>query len=456
MTTRDSTERPARPGVPSSLQEVFDTDPRPAPDLLRADSHPDLGITGVARDRYLSDEFHRLEIEHVWSRTWQMACREEQIPDAGSHVVYDVGDLSLIVIRGHDGAIRAFHNSCLHRGTQLRAEDGRVDQLRCPFHGFTWELDGTMCALPCAWDFPHVDPDANRLPQARVDTWGGFVFVNPDPDAPALHDYLGTLPDHFARFPLEDRWLSAHVAKVLACNWKVGVEAFIEAFHTFAVHPQLITTSADTITQYDVFSADDHWSRMITPVGVPSEHVTRDVGDDEILRSMLFARGNFSVPSDGTVRGVLADAMRAQLAERTGRDFSHLSDAEALDGIEYFLFPNFFPWGGFLTPLVYRFRPWADDPHRCLMEVMLLDPLPAGPRPAPAELRFLGDDEPFAAAPELGFLGPILDQDTATMPRVQRGMRASTRARSTLSRYQEVRIRHFHALLSKYVDAPPA
>src|SRR5262245_7956032 len=220
--TSESVDRQTRPGVPSSLQQVYDLDTRPAPDLLRAETHPDYGLSGVARDRYLSYEFHRLEVEHVWSRTWQMACREEHIPDVGSHVVYDVGDLSLIVIRGHDGLIRAFHNSCLHRGTQLRAEGGRVERLRCPFHGFTWELDGTMCELPCAWDFPHVDPEANRLPQAQVDTWGGFVFVNPDPDAVPLAEYLGVLPEHFERFPLEERWMSAHVAKVLACNWKVG------------------------------------------------------------------------------------------------------------------------------------------------------------------------------------------------------------------------------------------
>jgi len=450
MSKRETVDRGGRPGVPSSLQEVYDHDARPAPDLLRAESHADFGLTGIDRDRYLSYEFHRLEVEHVWSRTWQMACREEHLPDAGSHVVYEVGDLSLIVIRGHDGAIRAFHNSCLHRGTQLRGEAGRVDELRCPFHGFTWALDGTMLELPCAWDFPHVDPEAYGLPQAQVGTWGGFVFVNPDPDAISLGEYLGDLSDHFERFPLEERWMSAHVAKVLACNWKVGIEAFIEAWHTFAVHPQLITTSADTITQYDVF--EPNVSRMITPVGVPSEHVTRDVGDDEFLRSMLFAGRGLAVPPGDNVRSVLADEMRAQLSTRTGRDFSHLSDAEALDGIEYFVFPNFFPWGGFLTPLVYRFRPWDDDPGRCLMEVMLLDPLPVGARPAPAELRFLRDDEPFAAAPELGFLGPILDQDTATMPLVHRGMRASTRARTTLSQYQEVRIRHFHALLTQYTE----
>ena len=464
MTMREPADRPVRPGVPSSLQEVYDGDLRPAPDQLRAESHLDLGITGVARDRYLTYEFHRLEIEHVWSRTWQMACREENLPEVGSHVIYDVGDLSLIVVRGHDGAIRAFHNSCLHRGTQLRAEAGRVDQLRCPFHGFTWDLDGTPRALPCAWDFPQVDLADLHLPEARVDTWGGFVFVNPDPDAAPLADYLGALPEHFARFPLEERYTTAHVAKVLDCNWKVALEAFLEAFHTFVVHPQLVTTSGDTITQYDVFPGEQHWSRMITPVGIPSTHVDREVTDGEILRSMLLTRDDpdVTVPEGSNVRAVLADRVRADLARRTGRDFSHLSDSEALDGIEYFVFPNFVPWGGYLTPLVYRFRPWGDDPGRCLMEVMLLEPLPDGPRPAPATLRFLGDGEGFATAPELGFLGPILDQDTRTVARVQRGLRASQRPETILARYQEVRIRHFHTVLGEYVSgagespAPPA
>ena len=448
----------------TSLQELLDQDTHPVPAVLRADAQTDLGTGGVDRTRYTDPAFHRLELDRVWSRVWQVACREEQIAEPGQVVVYDVGDLSLLVLRADDGTIHAFHNSCLHRGTQLLTTDGTVTQLRCPFHGFTWALDGAPCELPCAWDFPQVDLADMQLPEARVDTWGGFVFVNPDPDAAPLADYLGALPEHFARFPLEERYTTAHVAKVLDCNWKVALEAFLEAFHTFVVHPQLITTSGDTITQYDVFPGERHWSRMITPVGIPSTHVDRDVTDAEILRSMLLTRddADIAVPEGSTVRGVLADRVRADLARRTGRDFSHLSDSESLDGIEYFVFPNFVPWGGYLTPLVYRFRPWGDDPGRCLMEVMLLEPLPDGPRPAPATLRFLGDGEGFATAPELGFLGPILDQDTRTVARVQRGLRASQRPETILARYQEVRIRHFHTVLGEYVSgagespAPPA
>lgn len=432
-----------------AYQRILDGDVHPPPAGLRLHGLVDHGTGGIPRARYLDPDFQRLEHERLWPRVWQMACREEQIAEPGQVVVYEVGDLSLLIVRSDDHTIRAFHNSCLHRGTQLRRTDGRVERLRCPFHGFTWDLDGALCEMPCVWDFPDVDPGALRLPEARVGTWGGFVFVNPDPTADPLAAHLGSLPEHFTRFPLDDRYLAAHVAKVLDCNWKVGLEAFIEAWHTFAVHPQLVTTSGDTETQYDVLPGQ-RWSRMLTPVGVPSAHVTRAVGDPEILRSMLITRDDaVEVPTGSTVRTVLADRIRADLAARTGRDFSDLSDAEALDGIEYFVFPNFFPWAGFLTPLVYRFRPWDGEPGRCLMEVMLLEPLPAGDRPPPAPLHMLRDDERFADAPELGYLGPILDQDTRTVTLVQRGLRASTRDETLLAHTQEARIRHFHHLLEE-------
>src|SRR5688572_27750445 len=141
----------------TSYREILDQDTRSVPVEL-SPAYVDLGTSGVDRRRYLSREFHDLESARLWPRVWQMACREEVLVRAGDHVVYDVGNLSLIVIRGNDGAIRAFHNSCLHRGTQLRVHDGNVPALRCPFHGFTWDLQGALTFVPCADDFPHVDP----------------------------------------------------------------------------------------------------------------------------------------------------------------------------------------------------------------------------------------------------------------------------------------------------------
>jgi phenylpropionate dioxygenase-like ring-hydroxylating dioxygenase large terminal subunit len=393
-------------------QSLLDDEARPVPACLRAASTvPMADEVAISPARYLDPDFHRLEVERMWRRVWQMACREEQIPEVGDSLLYDLAEMSLIVVRTAPDEIRAFHNSCLHRGTQLRGGAGRVAEFRCPFHGFTWNLDGSFLEMPCAWDFPHVDPARLALPEAQVGTWGGFVFVNPDPAAGPLGDYLEDLPWHFESWPLEDRYLAAHGVRVVACNWKVGLEAFMEAYHVVGVHPQLLRTSGDTVTEYDVYEGRRHISRMITPVGVPSEHLGRDIDD------------------------------------------SHITDAEALDGIEYFLFPNLMPWMGFLTPLVYRFRPNGNDPQSCLMEVMLLEPVPAhGPRPRPAPTRYLTDGQTWADIPELGGLGRILNQDTAIMGRVQRGLRASVQPNILLARYHESRIRHFHNTLDTYLN----
>jgi hypothetical protein len=192
---------------------------------------------------------------------------------------------------------------------------------------------------------------------------------------------------------------------------------------------------------------------MITPVGIASEHVDGRVEEQDILDAMFLTKDDPDavVPSGATARQVLAERIRRQLGERTGRDFSDVSDCEALDAIEYFVFPNFVPWAGYTTPLVYRFRPQGDDHRRAVMDVMLLEPTPAtGDRPPPAPTRHLGADERWADAPELGYLGRILDQDTATLGRVQRGLEtASTPV--TFARYQESRLRHFHATLGEYL-----
>jgi phenylpropionate dioxygenase-like ring-hydroxylating dioxygenase large terminal subunit len=436
------------------VQGLLDAETRPVPATLRATADADLGTGGVPRARYTSREAYALEVEKVWSRVWQMACREEQIPDVGDSIVYDIAGFSLIVVRSAPDRIRAFHNSCLHRGTRLRSQPGKVAELRCPFHGFTWNIDGSFAGMPCPWDFPHVDPVTFCLPEARVGSWGGFVFVTMDAEAEPLESYLEILPEHFASWPLEDRYLTAHVVRVLPCNWKVALEAFIESYHTVAVHPQLLRTSGDTQTEYDVYPSVRHINRMITPVGIASEHVDHDVPEQEIVEAMFLTDGDpdAALPDGVTARHVLAERVRRRLDEETGRDHAALTDCEALDAIEYFVFPNFMPWAGYTTPFTYRFRPNGADHTTSLMDVMFLEPVPEGrPRPAPAVTRHLADGESWADAPELGYFGRILNQDTATMARVQQGLESLATPDVTLARYQENRIRHFHATLGRYL-----
>ncbi len=432
-------------------QALLDDEVREVPVSLRSTAAGFLEPVDIAPSRYFDPEFHGREVDSVWARTWQMACREEQIPEVGDSLVYEVADTSLIIVRIAPGEVRAFHNSCLHRGTQLRTRPGKVKNFRCPYHGFTWNTDGTLAEIPCGWDFPHIDEDDFCLPEAQVGSWGGFVFVNVDLDAPSLEDHLGALPEHFADWPLQDRYLSAHIVRVMPCNWKVALEAFIEAYHTMAVHPQLLPTAADSMTQYDIYGP--HISRMITAVGVNSDHLDAPLDDIEIVQAMIGSKhAEVTIEPGATARQVIGDKVRASLQRQTGTDFSAKSDAEILDGIEYFVFPNFMPWAGYLTPFAYRFRPDGNDPDSCVIDIMKLDPVPEGEsRPGAAKTRVLDEGESWADAEELGVFGRVFNQDGSTFGRVQRGLRASVRPSTVLSRYQESRIRHFHATLDAYI-----
>jgi len=438
-----------RPRGEAYVQSLFAEDRGDVPAALRATSFEDFSDVAIDPERYTSRAYHDLEVERMWKKVWQVACREEDIPNTGDYVVYDIADTSLIVLRSSPDRIQAFHNSCLHRGTQLRTGSGHSDELRCPFHGFTWRLDGSLLRIPCQWDFPQVDPATFCLPEARVGTWGGFVFVNLDPSASPLEEYLGVLPSHFASWPLEDRYESAHAVRTVACNWKVALEAFIESYHTVAVHPQLLRTTGDSMTEYDMWGP--HISRMMTPVGVPSEHMDRAVTDEEII-GLMFSTSGAPTPAGASARHVIADTMRRAVASEAGRDVP-MSDAEAVDAVEYFVFPNFMPWPSYTTPLVYRFRPNGNDPDSSIVDIMVLQPVPASGRPPAARVHVLEPGETFLDAPELGYIGRILNQDFSTLPRVQRGLRASVRRDMTLAHYQESRIRHFHATLASYVGS---
>lgn len=444
-----------RPGP--SVQQVFANDINPAPAVLCEES-PAVGQSDVdiPIDRYFTREWHDREIEKIWRKTWQLAGRVEEVPAIGDHFIYEIVHDSLIVVRTAPDRIRAYVNSCLHRGTMLRTEPGCVKAFRCPFHGFTWSLDGKLTIIPGQWDFPHVDKSTMDLPEAQVATWGGFIFVNFAADAEPLDSYLENLPEHFATFRLEDRYKAAHVAKIMPCNWKLAMEAFVEAYHVADAHPQVLGYYGDTNTQYDIWPGIRHVSRMISVQGVASPALVgmpaaRTV--EEMRRDVPFFGGApIEVGPGQTARSKLAERARAKISRSSGRDMSALSDSESLDLIEYMLFPNMVPWGGQALPITYRFRPYGDDPERSIMEIMFLFAKAAdGSHPPPATMTMLREDQKWADAPELGSAAIVADQDTDNLMRIQRGLRASKKPGVTLARYQESRIRHFHATLDAYM-----
>ena len=241
----------------------------------------------------------------------------------------------------------------------------------------------------------------------------------------------------------------------------------MEAFHAVVTHPQILGFTADANSRYDLYG--DHMNRAITPNGALSPHVR---GRDQryVLRTITdFLQGDgggrFAEDGAADLRGfapddpllarkVLAEANRETFRAMDGHDYSAVSDSEVLDNFTYNIFPNFAPWGGLLPNILYRWRPWRDVDHS-LVEVRILTRTPKGTKPPKSPpMHLIGEDESFMTVAHL--IGPglagVFDQDLANLEAVQKGMKASANRRIELAHYQEIRIRHFHGTLDKYLS----
>jgi phenylpropionate dioxygenase-like ring-hydroxylating dioxygenase large terminal subunit len=441
-----------------NFQELLDLEKTPVPAALRDSTETYLGSEDLPIERWTSREFFDLEVEKMWRKTWQMACRESQLRNPGDYFVYDIVNDSILLTRTEAGNLQGYYNSCLHRGRVLKRGAGQTDQLRCPYHGWSWNLAGDFQGAVCPWDFPHVDEEKFKLPQVRVATWGGWVFINMDEDAPELEEYMGMLPGHLNQWKHEQRFVAAHVEKVIGANWKACLEAFIESYHAIATHPQLMSFQAIDNSQYDVWG--DHVSRTITAYGVPNPSDADRFTEQDSLDNMMKLAGNDSQPKVApgqTAREKMAEMTLPLVNEQAGEDLEgRATMSELMDSTLYLLFPNFAPWAGHGTIINYRHRPNGDDVDSCIMDIYLLTRYPEGEEPpADAPTVQLGIDEPFKnAADVLGAgLANVFEQDGANLPQVQKGMKASKKGAVTLGNYQEVRIRHFHQTLDKYLSA---
>ena len=443
------------PGL--TYQELLDTDTHPVPEQLRWFSPAYFGSHDVPVERYTSRAFHELEKERLWKKVWQMACREEDIPNVGDTLVYEITDMSFLIVRSAPDRIQAYWNACLHRGRLLKESDGCNTELRCPFHGFCWNLDGGLKQIPSEWDFPHVNHDDFKLPEVHLGTWGGWVFINPDPgEVEPLESFVEGLTEQFARWPLERRYKQAHAAKKLRCNWKVAQEAFMEAFHVVATHPQILAGIGDCNSQYDV---GKNFTRAITPNFTPSPYLAWQPSEQEMFDAATDRRLDeppiMEIPEGLTARAVAAANSREMWRPAVGDVVDEMSDAEFDDSFYYTLFPNFHPWGAF-NRIMYRFRPNGDDHETSIMECMFLAPYdPSQPKPPAAPIHWLDFDDPWTDATELGMLARVFSQDVFNLPKVQRGLKTMQKPGVTLANYQETKIRHLHHLLEQQLGLEP-
>jgi len=192
--------------------------------------------------RYSDQVLFDLEREHIWKKAWCYALHADELPEPGSFARWKRLGVSLFLIRGKDGTIRAFHNSCPHRGASVITEDSgrKGGLLLCPYHSWSFDDHGALKGVPAEHEFGAIDRATNCLKAVRCETVGKLVFVNLDPAAPPLRDWMGAvLSEEFHRHADADNidFIAKSYTQV-DVNWKIAVASFIETYHVPTVHSQ--------------------------------------------------------------------------------------------------------------------------------------------------------------------------------------------------------------------------
>ncbi|MDJ0699872.1 MAG: SRPBCC family protein [Woeseiaceae bacterium] len=219
----------------------------------------------IPGDRYTDPEFLRLEDAHLWKRSWLYACHTDELPESGSWILWKKTGSPIVIVRGKDDTVRAFYNTCRHRGGPLVKETcGTARGFVCGYHGWTYDLEGKLVNLRDRRDFVDLDFDCHSLVDVRCERLGNWVFINEDPDAEPLLDYLGVIPEHLAQFDLDATRHVHSKSYDVACNVKVLLDAFLEVYHLKSIHKETVDRFLDHRGTDIVLWPNGH-SLMITP-----------------------------------------------------------------------------------------------------------------------------------------------------------------------------------------------
>lgn len=351
--------------------------------------------------RYTSPEYFALEQAHIFRKSWLFAAHIDEIPEPGCFMRWDNAGEPLIIVHGMDGTVRAFYNTCRHRGAPVVTVDrGKSPRLMCGYHNWTYKTDGSLVGVPETRDFVNLDMTCRSLIGVRCERFGNVIFVNFDDEAVSLLDWLGPLADEWAEFGFDRVRLAARHSFDLNCNWKVAMEANMEVYHVPFIHPDTVAPLVDSKRNFNSLYPHGH-ARMLAPApsGTDRAHV----------------RAIDSPP----------DWQQIETVGELGRTCTQ----------SYTLFPNWVsPLSSyFIPPLV--FWPTSLTTTRLELVTMALD---WGDGPAP-DLWTVPD----ATQPNGRAMSSIIQEDTQFGEAIQRSMESSG-FRSVPLSYQEARIYYFH------------
>lgn len=450
------------PGAPRIEDE-------PMADMPASPTDPEAFVPAA---EYRDAGIARLERERLWPRTWQMACREADLARPGDFAVFDLLDDSILLVRNGDGRddVAAMHNVCQHRGRRLcDAARGRFGKaIACRFHGWQYGLDGALRHVHFEEDWAGgIDRNRLGLPRVRLERWGGWLWVNLDDAAPPLGEWLGEacrFLDPFSPETMRPTWWRTIVAPV---NWKVVVEAFIEAYHSGATHLSGIDYRTARMPgaafgNHSVFFGElgpytdyrDDSGRWVTPGSMQENlwanfmHLHRTLGAMVLEPGVAAMDRLRALPPDTPMDVVLARLVEfhREEHERRGVPWPETLTVEtwAMGGTDWHLFPNSIVLPTLDGALWYRVLPDPRDDDRCRFDIWSLGRFADGAEPRVEQEVFDGFD---------AFRGrcSFLDEDFTNLEAVHRGMKSRGFRGATLNPVQEKTVAHFHAMLRRFL-----
>ncbi|MDE2597834.1 MAG: aromatic ring-hydroxylating dioxygenase subunit alpha [Sphingomonadales bacterium] len=443
-------------------------------------------------EAFTSRAYAEAEGDRLWAKVWQQAGRVEELPDVGSFITYNIMKDSILIVRAEAGdgpdAIKAYHNVCPHRGRRLVGDNtgggpvvvaqakgahsacGHADKFGCNYHAWTFNHDGKATYIPDREDWGGALTEENTsLTPVKVGTWGGWLWINMDPDCGPLEEFLKPINTVIDPFQFDRMRYRFRFWGIFDCNWKVALEAFLEPYHVQGTHPQLLKygdfysfsksfglhgqTGFDSKAHREEGTAVDTSVHRAAGDGDPRTTIAQmqmeyweTIGAST---SETLVKTAQDLPTDlpeGTPaaevhkhwlnKAIAVDAAR-------GVQWPELTDAQiAAAGLALSIFPNvnFIPGPTFA--LAYRVRPYGNDPDKCIFEAVALDRFPEGEEPK-TEWTYVEQD--------LDKWPYVIAQDISNMVEVQRGYHSRGFRGNLPNPWQERKVTNLHYNLAKYM-----
>ncbi|PEQ12998.1 (2Fe-2S)-binding protein [Novosphingobium sp. PC22D] len=425
----------------------------------------------IPAEAYVSPEYAREERDKLWRKVWLQAGRLDDIPEVGNYFTYEIGDDSVIVVRSAPDTVGALHNVCPHRGRKLvdvppgkRNARGSRPNFICGYHGWTFDLDGKNTFIEHQEDWQgRLCDGLSDVGQVKVGTWGGWVWINLDPEAMPLEDYLAPaagLLEPYQLHNMRPRWRKW---VVFECNWKVAMEAFAETYHVSTTHPEFMEFG-----QFRGWARNQGLHSNIgydAPKGQEEDSGKLRLGAGEDPRMTTADLQNFTWDNanTNTTRTLVdvANRLKDELPEGTTAaevSMYWIKTAREIDaargvvwpvvdpqhtakaGTAWQIFPNFQIGHAVNNMLCYQARPYGTDPDKCVFEAAVYELYPEGEAPETEWEYTAPDDWP-----------PVLQQDFNNMAAVQQGMKNAGFRGAQPNPYMERSVASLHMNLARYM-----